>query len=208
MQVPLSIGSMLEHAETYFPKKYVVSKTHDKLHRISYAQTGERVRRLISSLKMLGVQVGDRVGTLAWNHHRHLELYFAAPGMGAVLHTINIRLSPEHIVYIINHAEDKVLFVDEDIWPLIEQVKDHLKTVEAFIVMTDKDELPESDIESLYSYEDLVQMGDPETSLNTSIDENSPAGMCYTRSEEHTSELQSRGHLVCRLLLEKKKQQS
>lgn len=180
MQVPLTIGSMLEHAEKYFPKKYVVSRTHDKIHRVSYAETAERVRRLMSSLEKLGVEEGDRVGTLAWNHHRHLELYFAAPGMGAVLHTINIRLSPEHIIYIINHAEDKVLFVDEDIWPLVEQIKDHLKTVKAFVVMTDKDELPESTLETLHSYEDLIEAGDPSTPIKTSLDENSPAGMCYT----------------------------
>src|SRR5690625_2625322 len=180
MQVPLTIGSMLEHAEKYFPKKYVVSRTHDKIHRVSYAETAERVRRLMSSLEKLGVEEGDRVGTLAWNHHRHLELYFAAPGMGAVLHTINIRLSPEHIIYIINHAEDKVLFVDEDIWPLVEQIKDHLKTVKAFVVMTDKAELPESTLETLHSYEDLIEAGDPSTPIKTSLDENSPAGMCYT----------------------------
>src|SRR5690606_16690466 len=105
MQVPLSIGSMMEHAEKFFPKKEVISQTHDKLHRLNYAEIGQRTRRLMSILDELGIRNGDRVGTLAWNHHRHLEIYFAAPGMGAVLHTINIRLSPEDIIYIINHAE-------------------------------------------------------------------------------------------------------
>src|SRR5690625_1256627 len=108
MQVPLTVGSMLKHAEQFFPKKQVISKTHDKIHRLTYAEIGKRVRCLMSALDDLGVETGDRIGTLAWNHHRHLELYFAAPGMGAVLHTINIRLSPEHIIYIINHAEDKI----------------------------------------------------------------------------------------------------
>src|SRR5690625_3392787 len=112
MQTSLSIGSMLEHAEKYFSKKQVISQTHDKLHRFTYSDIGERTRRLMSALRALGINRGDRVGTLAWNHHRHLELYFAAPGMGAVLHTINIRLSPEHIIYIINNAHVKILFID------------------------------------------------------------------------------------------------
>lgn len=180
MQVPLTIGPMLEHAEKFFAKKEVISQTHDKLHRLTYAEIGGRTRRLMSALDNLGIQKGDRVGTLAWNHHRHLEIYFAAPGMGAVLHTINIRLSPEHIIYIINHAEDKVLFIDEDVLPLIEAVQDKLQTVEAFVVMTDKAELPESSLSPLYSYEELLHAGNPEYEFDKTIDENEPAGMCYT----------------------------
>lgn len=180
MQTPLTIGSMMVHAEKFFAKKEVISQTHDKLHRLTYSEIGERTRRLMSALGQIGVQKGDRVGTLAWNHHRHLELYFAAPGMNAVLHTINIRLSPEHIIYIINHAEDKVLFIDEDILPLIEKVQDQLTSVEAFVVMTDKEELPESGLTPLYSYEKLLQTGDPAQPFVTDIDENDPAGMCYT----------------------------
>ena len=91
MNIPLTVGSMMEHAEKFFPKKQVISQTHDKLHVLTYREIGKRTRRLMSALKELGVEYGDRIGTLAWNHHRHLEIYFAAPGMGAVLHTINIR---------------------------------------------------------------------------------------------------------------------
>jgi fatty-acyl-CoA synthase len=94
--------------------------------RHTYKEIGERTRRLANALKTIGVGTGDRVGTFAWNHHRHLEAYFAIPGMGAVLHTINIRLSPNHISYIINHAEDKVLLIDEDLVPFIEKVKDEI----------------------------------------------------------------------------------
>ncbi len=180
MQVPLSVGSMMEHAERFFPKKEVISQTHDNLHRLNYGEIGQRTRRLMSILNELGINKGDRVGTLAWNHHRHLEIYFAAPGMGAVLHTINIRLSPEDIIYIINHAEDKILFIDEDILPLIEHIHTHLTTVEAFVVMTDKAELPESTIQPLYSYEELLSTGDPSYEFVKDIDENQPAGMCYT----------------------------
>lgn len=180
MQSPLTVGSLLEHAEKFFPKKQIISQTHDKIHTLSYAETGERTRRLMSILDKLGAQKGDRIGTLAWNHHRHLEIYFAAPGIGAVLHTINIRLSPEHIIYIINHAEDKILFIDEDILPLVEAVQDHLTTVEAFVVMTDKPELPQSKLKPLFSYEELLATGDPTHEFNQNIDENDPAGMCYT----------------------------
>ncbi|MFZ3579194.1 long-chain fatty acid--CoA ligase [Virgibacillus sp. DJP39] len=180
MQVPLTVGSMLEHAEKFFAKKQVISQTHDQLHRLTYKEIGERTRRLMGVLKGLGINHGDRVGTLAWNHHRHLEIYFAAPGIGSVLHTINIRLSPEHIIYIINHAEDKILFIDEDILPLIEKVADQLKTVEAFVVMTDKSELPTSSLQPLYSYEELLRSGNPATEFIKDIDENDPAGMCYT----------------------------
>ncbi|MFD1851977.1 long-chain fatty acid--CoA ligase [Oceanobacillus bengalensis] len=180
MHVPLTVGSMLEHAEKFFPEKEVISQTHDKIHTLTYADVGKRTRRLMSTLNTLGVMKGDRVGTLAWNHHRHLEVYFAAPGINAVLHTINIRLSPEHIIYIINHAEDKILFIDEDIFPLIEKIHPHLKTVKTFVIMTDKKNLPESSIQSLYSYEELIADGDPTYPFSTNINENDPAGMCYT----------------------------
>lgn len=180
MQIPLTIGAMMEHAEKFFPKKQVISQTHDKLHQLTYEEVGKRTRRLMSILNEIGAKKGDKIGTLAWNHHRHLEVYFAAPGIGAVLHTINIRLSPEHIIYIINHAEDKILFVDEDILPLIEKIQDHLTTVEAFVVMTDKTEKPDSALKPLYSYEELLHTGDPSYSFRTDIDENQPAGMCYT----------------------------
>ncbi|KYD10676.1 long-chain fatty acid--CoA ligase [Heyndrickxia sporothermodurans] len=180
MQVPLTVGSLLERAETFFPKKEVVSRTLSGIHRFTYKEIGRRTRRLASALDTLGVKRGDRVGTLAWNHHRHLEIYFAAPGMGAVLHTINLRLSPEHISYIINHAEDQVLFVDEDILPLVEKVKDSLTTVKAYIIMTDQDKLPATTLEPVYSYERLLEAGDPEQSFLQDINENDPAGMCYT----------------------------
>ncbi|WP_099362475.1 long-chain fatty acid--CoA ligase [Fredinandcohnia onubensis] len=180
MNVPLLVSSMLERAERYFPKKTVVSRTSAGIVTHTYKEIGERTRRLSSALDNIGVSKGDRIGTLAWNHHRHLEAYFAIPGIGAVLHTINIRLSPAHIVYIINHAEDKVLLFDEDLLPLLEKVKDQLKTVEAFIIMTDKDELPESNLELLYHYEKIVNEGNPTFQFKKDLDENDPVGMCYT----------------------------
>ncbi|MEI3611249.1 long-chain fatty acid--CoA ligase [Pseudogracilibacillus sp. SO30301A] len=180
MNHPLTVGAMMEHAEKFFPKKEVISQSHDKIHRLTYKEIGKRTRRLMSALHNLGIRKGDRVGTLAWNTHRHLEIYFAAPGMGAVLHTINIRLSPEHIIYIINHAEDKIIFVDEDILPLVDKLQDHLKTVKTYIVMTDKDKLPDNSLSNVYSYEQLLEKGDEDYEFIKNIDETDPAGMCYT----------------------------
>jgi fatty-acyl-CoA synthase len=180
MQTPLTMTQMMERAEKYFPKKKVVSRTATGIHRLTYKQIAERTRRLADSLTKLGVERGDRVGTLAWNHHRHLEAYFAIPCMGAVLHTINIRLSPQHISYIINHAEDKVLLVDSDILPLLEKCAPDIKNIKAFIIMTDKEELPETSLSPVYHYEKLLAEANPEFHYPNDIDENDAAGMCYT----------------------------
>jgi fatty-acyl-CoA synthase len=180
MQTPLTMTQMIVRAEKYFPKKQVVSRTESGIHRFTYKQIAERTRRLAESLVKLGVTRGERVGTMAWNHHRHLEAYFAIPCMGAVLHTINIRLSPQHISYIINHAEDKVLLVDVDILPLLEKCAEELKTVKAFIIMTDEKELPETTLSPVYHYEKLLAEADPTYQYPDDIDENDAAGMCYT----------------------------
>ncbi|HHW07483.1 MAG TPA: long-chain fatty acid--CoA ligase [Clostridia bacterium] len=180
MRVPLNISTMLERAEKLFPHKEVVSRTLTKMHRLTYKEVGERTRRLASALVKLGIEPGDRVATFAWNQHRHLEAYFAVPGIGAVLHMVNIRLSPDHIVYIINHAGNKALFIDEDLLPIIEKIKDRLTTVRHFILMTDQEELPETSGQPLYSYEKLLAQGDPTFPFRKDIDEFSPAGMCFT----------------------------
>ncbi|CAM3516207.1 long-chain fatty acid--CoA ligase [Cytobacillus oceanisediminis] len=180
MQTPLTMTQMIKRAVQYFPKKMVVSRTSSGIQRFTYKEIAERTRKLAESLQKLGVDRGDKVGTLAWNHHRHLEAYFAIPCSGAVLHTINIRLSPQHISYIINHAEDKVLLIDPDIVPLIEKVKDELKTVKAFIIMTDDKELPETSLSPVYHYEKLVEEASGEYEYPDDLDENSAAGMCYT----------------------------
>ncbi|QOR67396.1 long-chain fatty acid--CoA ligase [Cytobacillus suaedae] len=180
MNVPLLVPTMLERAEKFFPKKQVISRTAEGKKSHTYKEIGERTRRLASALEKLGVKKGERVGTIAWNHHRHLESYFAIPGIGAVLHTINIRLAPNHISYIVNHAEDQVLLIDEDLLPLVESVKDELSTVKAFIIMTEKDSLPETKLQPVYHYEELLNEGNPNFQFVNDIDENEPAGMCYT----------------------------
>lgn len=180
MQTPLLLTGLLERAETYYAQNHIISRTSDtKIHRLMYAEWGKRTRRLASALTKLGMQKGDKIASFAWNQHRHLEAYFAVPCAGAVLHMVNIRLSAEHISYIINHAEDKILLIDEDLVPLIEEVQHELKTVEHFIIMADGD-LPETTLPNALSYEVLLAEADEHFAFPDDLDENSPASMCYT----------------------------
>lgn len=180
MQTPLLLLDMLKRAETYYAHKQIISRTSEtKIHRLTYAEWGKRTRRLAHALTKLGMKKGDKIGSFAWNQHRHLEAYFAVPCTGACLHMVNIRLSPEHISFIINHAEDKMLIIDEDLVPIIESVQDELKTVEHFIIMADG-ELPETKLPNPLSYERLLAEADEHFDFPADLDENTPAGMCYT----------------------------
>jgi fatty-acyl-CoA synthase len=176
----LTLRSMLERTEMLFPKKEVVSRTASQIFRYTYGDFAKRTRQLSCCLQALGVTSGDRVATFAWNDHRHLEAYFAIPCMGAVLHTVNIRLPDEHIVYILNHAEDRFLLIDETLVPIIERIREKLTTVEGFIIMSDKETLPSCSLQPVYSYEQLISEGDPFYAFPTNINESAPAGMCYT----------------------------
>lgn len=180
MNVQLTIPSMMERAETFFKKKEVISRSTKGMERFTYEETGKRTRKLSSMLVELGVERGDRVGTFAWNHHRHLEAYFAIPGIGAVLHTINIRLDPQQIIYVINHAKDKVLLIDECFLPLFEKIHQELSHVEAYIIMSDEPSLPESSVKPIYHYEELLKRGDETFAFLSDIQEEEPAGICYT----------------------------
>lgn len=180
MDTPLTLVQMLERAEKYFSKKEIISRTASGIFRYTYKEMGERTRSLASALQKLGIEKGDRVGTFAWNDHRHLEAYFAIPSMGAVLHTINIRLSPEHLSYVINHAEDKMLLVDATLLPILEKIKDQLKTVDAIVLLTDEETLPETSFSKVYSYEQLLGIGDKNFTFSGNLEENDAAGMCYT----------------------------
>src|SRR5262245_64394595 len=127
MDFPLTLRPVLERAYRYYPNREISTKVGPTMHRYTYADMYARVGQLAGALARLGVQQGDRVATLAWNTYRHLELYFAVPCMGAVLHTLNLRLPPDQLIYIVNHAEDKVLFVDASLLPLLEKLAEHLK---------------------------------------------------------------------------------
>ncbi|MBX3084115.1 MAG: long-chain fatty acid--CoA ligase [Anaerolineae bacterium] len=177
MDYQLTLRPLLERAVRIFPKRELVTKVGTTLHRYTYADMYPRVCKLANVLGKLGVKHGDRVGTLAWNNYRHLELYFAVPCSGAVLHTLNLRLPPEQIIYIINHAEDKVLFVDQSLLPLVEKIASHLKTVKTIVVMADTP-LQTSLMEAV-SYEELLAAEDDHY-VWPDLDERDAAAMCYT----------------------------
>lgn len=180
MNHPLLIKTMLERSRKLFPKKEVFSRCLDKDYRFTYGELYPRICKLANVLESLGIKRGDRVGTFAWNNHRHLELYFAITCSGAVLHTLNLRLFPEHLIHVVNHAEDKVIFLDEDLIPVVERVKDQLVTVEKYIILSDKDELPPTTLSPVYHYEKLLAEASDSYYFPDDLDENAPAAMCYT----------------------------
>jgi fatty-acyl-CoA synthase len=161
-----------------FPGKEIVTRVGEDTHRYTYRDLARRVARLSNALSSLGVGVGDRVGTFAWNTYRHLEAYFAAPSMGAIVHTINIRLASEDIAYIINHAGDKVLLIDPDLTPIIEALAPRLESVERFIIMTD-DLKFSTTLPSAHNYEALLSRASDQYSP-VELDEFAPMGLCYT----------------------------
>jgi len=175
---PLTLQHFLWRSTTLFPSKEIVTRRESGRHRYTYAEFGQRVAQLAHGLKELGVSPGDRVGTLAWNNYRHLELYFAVPGAGAVLHTLNPRLFPEHLQYVINDAEDRVIFVDASILPVLQRIADDLKGVKQFVIMTDGPS-PDGQLKPMLSYEELLS-GRPTSYPWPQIDERDAAAMCYT----------------------------
>ena len=175
---PLTLPQVFDRAERLFADKHVATATPAGVERTTYGEWAERTRRLAGALDELGVSADGRVGTFAWNSARHLELYFAAPCTGRILHTVNIRLFPEQVAYVVNHAADEVVFVDRSLlrlfWPLVDQ----LETVRHVVVMDDGagDEVP--DDPCVVDYEELVGRAEP---IGFSVaDEQRAAAMCYT----------------------------
>jgi fatty-acyl-CoA synthase len=171
MGTPLLVRHIAERAEAVFGEREIVSRTQDGVERSSYAQVVERSRRLASALRELGVGPGDRVATFAWNSVRHLELYLAVPSLGAVLHTLNIRLFEDDLRYVVGHAEDRLVFLDAS----LAQVMPRFDGVEHEVLMPDSP----GEREGALSYEDLVAGGDPDFAF-PDVDENAAAAMCYT----------------------------
>jgi acyl-CoA synthetase (AMP-forming)/AMP-acid ligase II len=181
MQQPLLISTLLVHAERHHGDQEVVSRrVEGDIHRITYRELAARSRRMANVIAALGVGFGDRVATLAWNGYRHMELYYAVSGSGAVLHTLNPRLHPDQVVWIADHAEDQVLFFDLTFLPLIEAVASRVKTIKAFVAMTDRAHMPaHSKVPNLLCYEELIEAASPEFTW-PSFDENSASSLCYT----------------------------
>src|SRR2546427_1729075 len=157
----LSLQHVLWRVERLNPKKEVVTKREQGYHRITNAEMVHRINRLAGALKRLGVKPGDRVATLAWNNYRHLELYYAIPCMGAVLHTLNLRLFPEQLEFTIRDADDSVLFVDRTLIPLLDKVAGKIPSVRQIVVLSDGGPLPEHQLGEMLDYETMMA-GEPD----------------------------------------------
>jgi len=177
-QTPLLMSRILGRGAMLDPNVEVVTLTNDGTHRQTLEATAKRGARLAHALASHGVKVGDRIASFMWNNYRHLELYQAVPSMGCVLHTLNIRLSPSDLEYIINHAEDRVIFADEDLLPLLEPILDKIPTVE-LLVIARHGEGGESSFQNQVDYEDFIE-GFADSFDWPVIDENAPMGLCYT----------------------------
>ncbi len=177
-QTPLLMSRILGRGAKLDPNEEVVTMQENGTHRQTLLTTWNRANQVAGALKQHGIEVGDRVASFMWNNYRHLELYQSVPSMGAVLHTLNIRLSPTDLEYIINHAKDRIIFVDEDLLPLLEPLRDKMPTVELLVVCRHGEGI-ESDLPNQIDYEDFIS--DQPTSYDwPEIDENSPMGLCYT----------------------------
>ncbi|GAB3628731.1 long-chain fatty acid--CoA ligase [Pandoraea terrae] len=179
MGVPLLISSLLTHAARHHGDTEIVSRRIEgDIHRYTYRDAEQRARQLAQAFGALGVGLGERVGTLAWNGYRHFETYYAVSGMGSVVHTVNPRLFPEQIAYIINHAEDRFVAFDTTFLPLVESLAPQCPGVRGWIAMTDRAHMPASPID-LLCYEDLIDAQDGRLAW-PSFDENTASGLCYT----------------------------
>jgi len=181
---PLTVGMIFRHGRAvHGAESKVVTFEGDSCREATFAEVADRVDRLGAALHGLGIREGDRVGTFMWNTQEHLEAYFAVPGMGAVLHTLNIRLFPDQLSWIVNHAADRVVIVDDNLVPVLARVAAELATVERFIVVGDGDASPLTDAVpgvEILRYHELLAATDPSTFTWPEVDEHSAAAMCYT----------------------------
>ncbi|HMA75638.1 MAG TPA: fatty-acid--CoA ligase [Xanthobacteraceae bacterium] len=177
---PLLCHRVIDHAATHHAARPVVSRSLEgPIHTTNYAEIRSRALKIAQRLERDGVRLGDRVATLAWNTWRHLEAWYGIMGIGAIYHTVNPRLFAEQIVWIINHAEDRVILVDLTFVPLLEKLADKLPTVERYIVLTDAAHMPSTTLRNAVAYETWIAEADGDFAWK-SFDENTAAGMCYT----------------------------
>jgi len=177
---PLLCHRVIDHAATYHPARTVVSRSVEgPIHATNYAEIRARALKVAQRLERDGIRLGDRVATLAWNTWRHLEAWYGIMGIGAIYHTVNPRLFADQIVWIINHAEDRVILVDLTFVPLLEKLADKLPTVERYIVLTDAAHMPPTSLRNAVAYETWIAEADGDFAWK-SFDENTAAGMCYT----------------------------
>jgi acyl-CoA synthetase (AMP-forming)/AMP-acid ligase II len=179
-QRPLLLSGLIDHAAAYHGSREIVSHMVDgSTHRSNWATVRSRAMRVAHALQALGVRAGDRVATLAWNTHRHLEMYFGVSGMGAVLHTVNPRLFPEQVTYILNHAEDGYVFFDTSFAALVQAVAPNLPGVKGYVAMCTRAQMPDMQVPHLLCFEELLEAAAPEYRW-PSFDENTASSLCYT----------------------------
>ncbi len=177
---PLLCQGIIDHAAAFHPHQEVVSRSVEgPIHRTNYGQIRERALKVAQRLDRDGIKLGDRVGTIAWNTWRHLEAWYGIMGIGAICHTVNPRLFPDQISWIINHAEDRVLMTDLTFVPLLESMVEKLVSVERYIVFTDKTHMPRTTLKNAISYEEWISEADGDFEWKK-FDENTAAAMCYT----------------------------
>lgn len=180
MDQPLLISSLLTYAENNNAASEIVSRRCEgDIHRYTMKDAAVRSRQLANVLKRLGINQGERVASLAWNGYRHFEMYFGVSGCGAVLHTINPRLFPEQLIYIINHADDRYIFVDLTFVPLVEKLEAHIPNVEGFVILCDEDKMPHTTLKNALCYETLLKQESSEYEW-PEFDERTAACLCYT----------------------------
>lgn len=177
---PLLVPTILEHASTYHSTREIISRTVEgPIHRCTYIDLARRARKLASAMEQMGVEQGDILATMAWNGYRHMEIWYGLMGLGGVVHTLNPRLFSDQLTYIINHAEDKYIFVDLTFVPLLEALQEKLPTVKGFIIMTDEENMPETVLKNVVCYEELIARGSEDYQW-PQLDENTACGLCYT----------------------------
>ena len=177
---PLTVDKILDHARDWHGDREVVSRSVEgPIVRTTYTNIHERARRISNALKGLGIGPGDRVATLAWNTGRHVEAWYGIMGIGAICHTLNPRLFVEQLCYIINHAEDKVIFTDLTFAPVLAQQRANMPTVKHVVVMTDREGMKGVDLPGALCFEDLIEQSSADV-IWGGFDENLPAGLCYT----------------------------
>ena len=175
-----NVASIIEHAKEFHPNKEVISRmVSGDIHRTNYDEVCIRSRKLASALERDGYKKGDVIATLALNTYRHLEMYYGISGMGAICHTLNFRLHPEQAVYIINHADDKIIFCEVPFIPILEGLKDQLPCVEKYIILCDELDMPETALKNAISYEEYISSGDEDYEW-PAMDDDAACGLCYT----------------------------
>src|SRR3954451_4091871 len=177
---PLLCHRIIDHAATNHAGRAIVTRSVEgAIHETTYAAVRARALRLAQRLDRDGIRLGDRVATLAWNTWRHLEAWYGIMGIGAIYHTVNPRLFPEQIVWIVNHAEDRVMMTDLTFVPLLEKLADQVPSIQRYVILTDAAHMPKTTLRNAVAYEEWIGEADGDFEWKA-FDENTAAGMCYT----------------------------